>query len=184
VENFRLPPSGRRILGEIDRSLEEALKELRIFTYLLHPPRLETDGLVSTVQNFADGFSKRTDLRTILRFDEAADGLPVDLQRALFRIVQEGLANVHRHAKASQVILNLRLTSDQVILFVADNGHGMRSRRGETGVRQATLGVGIPGMRIRLSQFGGSLRIRSGRRGTIIRATAPRLMPAVMALEA
>jgi signal transduction histidine kinase len=139
---------------------------------------------VSTVRDFADGFSKRTELRTILRFDEAADGLSVDLQRALFRIVQEGLANVHRHAKASQVRLDLRLTSDQVILFVADNGHGMRGRRGDAGVRQATLGVGIPGMRIRLSQFGGSLRIRSGRRGTIIRAAAPRFAPAVMALEA
>jgi PAS domain S-box-containing protein len=184
VENFRLPASGRRILGEIDRSLEEALKELRIFTYLLHPPRLEADGLVSTVRDFADGFSKRTELRTILRFDEAADGLSVDLQRALFRIVQEGLANVHRHAKASQVRLDLRLTSDQVILFVADNGHGMRGRRGDPGARQATLGVGIPGMRIRLSQFGGSLRIRSGRRGTIIRAAAPRFAPAVVALEA
>ncbi|MGO4526919.1 histidine kinase [Microvirga sp. 2MCAF35] len=184
VESLHLPPSGRRILGEIDRSLEEALKELRIFTYLLHPPRLESDGLVSTVQDFAEGFAKRTDLQTILRFDEAADGLSVDLQRALFRIVQEGLANVHRHAKASQVTLNLRLTSDQVILFVADNGRGMRGRRGETGARNASLGVGIPGMRIRLGQFGGSLRIRTSRRGTIIRASAPRCMPKVMALEA
>lgn len=184
VETFRLPPSGRRILDEIDRSLEEALKELRIFTYLLHPPGLETDGLVSTVQNFAEGFSKRTDLRMILRFDEAANGLPVDLQRALFRIVQEGLTNVHRHAKASQVILNLRLTPDQVILFVVDNGHGMRGRRGETAARQPALGVGIPGMRIRLSQFGGSLQIRSGRRGTIIRATAPRFTSNVAALKA
>ncbi|QRM31280.1 PAS domain-containing protein [Microvirga sp. VF16] len=184
VENFCLPPSGRRILDEIDRSLEEALKELRIFTYLLHPPRLETDGLVSTVQSFTEGFSKRTNLRTILRFDESADDLPVDLQRALFRIIQEGLTNVHRHAGASEVILNLRLTSDQVILFVADNGRGMRSRRGEPAVRQPTLGVGIPGMRIRLSQFGGSLQIRSGRRGTIIRATAPRFIPVVAALKA
>ncbi|WP_262031258.1 histidine kinase [Microvirga sp. Mcv34] len=174
VGSLRLPPSGRRILDEIDRSLEEALKELRIFTYLLHPPGLENDGLVSTIRNFAEGFAKRTDLETILRFDEAADGLSVDLQRALFRIVQEGLANVHRHAEASQVTLNLRLTSDQVILSVADNGRGMRGDRGGTGARQASLGVGIPGMRIRLGRFGGSLRIRSGRRGTIIRAAAPR----------
>jgi len=184
VESLRLPRSGRRILAEIDRSLEEALKELRISTYLLHPPRLENDGLVSTVQNFAEGFAKRTDLQTILRFDEAADGLPVDLQRALFRIVQEGLANVHRHAEASQVVLNLRLTSDQVILSVADNGRGMRGRRGEVGARQASLGVGIPGMRIRLGQFGGSLRIRSGGRGTIIRAAAPRCTPQETVLQA
>ncbi|WP_114946406.1 histidine kinase [Microvirga calopogonii] len=185
VGSFRLPPSGRRVLDEIDRSLEEALKELRIFTYLLHPPRLENDGLVSTVQNFAEGFARRTDLQTILRFDAAADGLSVDLQRALFRIVQEGLANVHRHADASQVVLNLRLTSDQVILSVADNGRGMRGHPGEMGARQASLGVGIPGMRIRLGQFGGSLRIRSGRRGTIIRAAAPRRTPkTIVALEA
>jgi signal transduction histidine kinase len=185
VEQFLPQRDGQRILDEIDRSLELALKELRIFTYLLHPPGIETDGLVSTAQAFADGFSKRTNLQTTCRIDARADVLPADLKRALFRIIQEGLANVHRHADASEVVVDLRLTSEDVILCVADNGRGMRRPRSEMSAGKPSLGVGIPGMRIRLHQFGGSLRIRSGRQGTIVRARVgcPPATPAPIGLS-
>lgn len=168
-----LPPAGQRILDEIDRSLEEALKELRIFTYLLHPPGLETDGLAATIRAFADGFADRSGLAVATRLADETEQLSPELQRALFRIVQEGLANVHRHAGAKNVTVSLRITPTEVILSIGDDGKGMRGRRSGSGAR-TTLGVGIPGMRIRLSQFGGNLRIRSNRRGTVVRAAAPR----------
>jgi len=168
-----LPPAGQRILDEIDRSLEEALKELRIFTYLLHPPGLETEGLAATIRAFAEGFADRSGLDVATRLAEGTELLAPELQRALFRIVQEGLANVHRHAGAKNVTVSLRLTPGEVILSIGDDGLGMKSRRAGSGVR-TTLGVGIPGMRIRLSQFGGNLKIRSNRRGTVVRAAAPR----------
>jgi PAS domain S-box-containing protein len=181
VEAIGLPPAGRRIIDEIDRSLDEALKELRVFTYLLHPPGLETDGLAATVRTFAMGFANRSGLNVTVRIDEAADGLPADLRHALFRIVQEGLANVHRHARASRVAIDLRLTPTEAILCVADDGRGMRARPDEATPQRATLGVGIPGMRIRLSQFGGTLKIRSSRRGTVVRAAAPLAVPSAAA---
>lgn len=177
VEALGLPPAGVRILGEIDRSLDEALKELRIFTYLLHPPGLDADGLAATVRTFAEGFAGRSGLHVALRIDGNADRLSADLGHALFRIVQEGLANVHRHAKASRVAIDLRLTPAEAILCIADDGRGMRARRSEATARKASLGVGIPGMRIRLSQFGGTLKIRSSRRGTVVRAAAPWAVP-------
>jgi signal transduction histidine kinase len=90
------------------------------------------------------------------------------------RIVQEALSNVHRHAAASRVIVDLRQTSDAIILCIADDGYGMPFRSFGPDGSKASLGVGIPGMRIRLHQFGGSLRIRSGKRGTVIRAYVPR----------
>ncbi|MEZ0170382.1 PAS domain-containing protein [Microvirga sp. TS319] len=174
VEAMGLPPAGRHILNEIDRSLEEALKELRLFTYLLHPPGLEADGLTETIRGFAEGFAERSGLSVTTRVVESTGLLPSGLQRALFRIVQEGLANVHRHAGASRARIVLRLTPGAVILCIGDDGRGMRPRRGAASAQRTSLGVGIPGMRIRLGQFGGSLRIRSGRRGTVVRAAVPR----------
>lgn len=179
VEAMGLPPAGRRILTEVDRSLEEALKELRVFTYLLHPPGLESDGLAGTIRAFTDGFADRAGLDIQTRVDAGVDTLAPDLQRALFRIVQEGLANVHRHAGAARARIVLRLTPGAVILCIGDDGRGMRTRRAAAAAQRTTLGVGIPGMRIRLGQFGGSLRIRSGRRGTVVRAAVPRAGAAV-----
>ncbi len=173
VEALGVPPAGRRILDELDRSLEEALRELRIFTYLLHPPGLESDGLSDTVRAFTKGFADRTGLRVSANVAEEVNALSADLQHTLFRIVQEGLANVHRHAGASRAIISLRFTAREAILCIGDDGRGMRPRRGESLAGRTSLGVGIPGMRIRLSQFGGDLRIRSNRRGTVIRAAVP-----------
>jgi two-component system, NarL family, sensor kinase len=184
VEAIGLPPAGRRILDEIDRSLEEALKELRVFTYLLHPPGLDADGLAGTILAFVNGFTNRTGLHVTVRIDDEVDTLAPDRQRVLFRIVQEGLANVHRHAGAPRAVISLRLTPAEVILCIADNGHGMRTRRSGTAGTKASLGVGIPGMRIRLSQFGGTLRIRSNGRGTIVRAAMPLDMAGRMEIEA
>jgi two-component system, NarL family, sensor kinase len=133
---------------------------------------LEAEGLMGAIRSFAVGFSERTSLTATVRISEEADALPPSLQRSLLRIVQEGLANAHRHAQATRVIVDLRLTPGAVILCIGDDGRGMRRQIPLSD--PPTLGVGIPGMRIRLHQFGGNLRIRSSRRGTIIRASVPR----------
>jgi len=174
VERLLPQRDGQRLLGEIDHLLEEALKELRLFTYLLHPASLDENGLCDTVLAFAEGFSNRTGIQVACRIDKDADRLSIDIRRALLRIVQEALSNTHRHAGATVVRVDLRHVSNEIILCIADNGHGMRSRQAGLNARKASLGVGIPGMRIRLHQFGGSLRIRSGSRGTVVRARMPR----------
>lgn len=174
VERLLPQQDGQRLLGEIDHLLEEALKELRLFTYLLHPASLDENGFCDTVRAFAGGFTDRTDLQVTCRIDERADDLDIDLRRALLRVVQEALSNVHRHAGASQVVVDLRQTSNATILCIADDGHGMQAQPAGQKARKGSLGVGIPGMRIRLHQFGGCLRIRSGTRGTVIRACVPR----------
>jgi signal transduction histidine kinase len=174
IERLLPQQTGQRLLGEIDHLLEEALKELRLFTYLLHPASLDENGFPEAVRAFADGFSDRTGLEVTCRIDEGVDDLRVEVRRALFRIIQEALSNVHRHAGASRVVVDLRHTSGEVILCIADDGHGMQAKPTASNVRKPTLGVGIPGMRIRLHQFGGTLRIRSGRAGTVVRARVPR----------
>jgi signal transduction histidine kinase len=89
----------------------------------------------------------------------------------LLRIIQEALANVHRHAGASQVSITLRMTGNALKLVVSDDGRGMPGRSGQP--EPAQSGVGIPGMRSRLRHFGGVLEIHSGPRGTTLTATVP-----------
>lgn len=86
-------------------------------------------------------------------------------------MVQEALTNVHRHAGASHVSVDARIMSRRLVVRVCDNGHGMVGPARPDG--PIRLGVGVAGMRARLEQFGGDLRIRTGRSGTGIVAMVP-----------
>ncbi|MGF9765079.1 ATP-binding protein, partial [Microvirga sp. 0TCS3.31] len=163
--------NGRKVLAEVENLQTEALRELRIFTYLLHPPNLATDGLQATLRDFGEGFAGRTGLIARIRIPEEVDELPPDLQRAILRVVQEALTNVHRHADASHVSVNARIMSGRLVARIRDNGHGMAGAvRPDGPIR---MGVGMAGMRARLEQFGGTLRIRTGRSGTCVVAMVP-----------
>jgi signal transduction histidine kinase len=164
-------PAGRKSLAEVEGLLTEALRELRIFTYLLHPPNLAHDGLQATLRDFAEGFAGRTGLVARIRIPEELDDLSPELQRAILRVVQEALTNVHRHANATRVSITARILSGRLVIRIRDNGHGMGgSVRPDGPIR---LGVGVTGMRARLEQFGGSLKIRTGRGGACVVAMIP-----------
>jgi signal transduction histidine kinase len=166
-------PEGQKVLDEAADAVEEAARELRTFTYLLHPPGLEHGGLAGTVRAFAEGFARRTGLDTSIRMPDTADSLPFDVQRALLRVIQETLTNTYRHAAASRLIIDLRVGADTLKLRVLDDGCGL-----SCGVRKAAeggvlLGVGVTGMRARMVRFGGSLTLLSDNRGTLVVATLP-----------
>lgn len=163
--------SGRKALAEVEKLQTEALRELRIFTYLLHPPNLAKDGLQATLRDFAEGFAGRTGLVAQIRIPEEVDDLPADLQRTILRVVQEALTNVHRHAGASQVLVDARIRSGRLVVRIRDNGHGMAGQNGAEG--RIRFGVGVSGMRARLEQFGGDLRIKAGTGGTSVVAIVP-----------
>lgn len=172
----KLPASERcsDLFNEIDACVQETSKELRTFTYLLHPPRLDEDGLHATAEHYAQGFARRTGLKMTVRVTPVADAVPFELQRCLFRIMQEGLTNIHRHALASNVRLDLRYLGQQLHLVVRDDGVGMDTAKStDRAVSVSSMGVGIPGMRARLRQFGGELSIRSASPGTCLHAIVP-----------
>ena len=174
----RLPPPGSdaedHLRREIEECLSEALRELRISTYLLHPPGLHRDGISATLRGFVEGFGRRSGLRATLAADPAMDRLPEDLQRALFRIVQEALANTHRHARATSVTVRARLARGMLFVCIRDDGRGIKGTAGRLrDIEEAPVGVGLPGMRARLRQFGGDLAIRSGGTGTTLMAIVP-----------
>jgi len=163
------------LLERIESSLDEASKELRSLTYLLHPPCLEADGLEATLHRYVAGFGKRTGVKARLRIGQSRDALPFVLQRPVFRVIQEALANVYRHASASRVSVDLKYILGHLHVVVRDNGRGMQGARRSPHqpCEPSCLGVGIPGIRARLRQFGGKLVIKSGRRGTMLHAIVP-----------
>ena len=159
------------LIDEIAASLGDAQQELRAFTFLLRPPELDSLGLSTTLRRFVQGFARRTGLRASLTVTGASDGLPVAVQRTVLRIVQEALVNVHRHAGATEVRIRLTCKARGLALAVRDDGRGLPA--GTADAADGRLGVGIPGMRTRVAQLGGTFRIAAGSRGTRLAATIP-----------
>jgi len=164
-----------KIFKDIQDALSEATRELRAFTYLLHPPMLTKDGLNATLRRYIEGFQRRTGIRVVFRAWDIADRLPPSQQQGILRIVQEALANVHRHASASRVSVQLRSASDRLHLVISDDGRGVGIDRGPRSLDLASLstGVGLTGMTARVRHFGGTIDIRSGPRGTSIHVVLP-----------
>ena len=149
-------------------SLDEAMKELRTFSYLMHPPGLQHNGLCSTIRQFVDGYCDRSGLDIRTRLNPEIDNQPYEMQRTLLRIAQEALANVHRHAAAKRVALDARCIASRVHLLVSDDG-----QRGKEQCATFTPGRGVSGMTARVHQYHGELRIRTGRYGTRVHAVLP-----------
>lgn len=165
------PPDGPSdaIIDEIRKSLNEAVKETRVLSYLMKPRGLGQDGLSATVQQFLEGFARRTGLEVALKVDGAVDGVPPPLQHAALRIVQEALLNANRHAQARSVSVALSVENGLFTVSVTDDGRGFRW----TDQGEANLGVGIPGMQARAQQFSGDLAISSDETGTRVVALLP-----------
>ncbi len=154
--------------------IEQCAQEIRTLSYLLHPPLLDELGLGAALGDYVEGFSKRSGVRVTLDMPPALERLPEEIELALFRVVQECLANIHRHAAGSAAHIRFACDAGQVTLEVSDQSHGMSAKtlRGiEDG--RGTTGVGIAGMQERLQILGGRLEIESGAQGTTVRAILP-----------
>ena len=163
------------LFADIQGSLIAAMNELRTFTYLLYPQEISRDGLLETLGRYIAGFSRRTGLQVKLRITENLEDLSPTIQHSLMRIVQESLANVHRHASASRVTIKLLRSANRVHLLIADNGVGLKHSptMGDEENSALPLGVGIPGMAARARQLGGKLDVRSKPTGTLVHAVLP-----------
>jgi two-component system, NarL family, sensor kinase len=171
------PANAEKLCDDIDASIDHALKEIRAFAYLLHPQNLMADGLKATIEQYACGFAARTSLKVTTEITPEVDRLPYKKRCSLLRVIQEALTNVFRHAKATEVGIAIKATESEFRLRVRDNGRGMAAGHARYGSREQSIGVGIPAMRERLQQLGGTLEIRSSlaqRSGTTLYAVVPR----------
>jgi len=165
-------PKAATLCSEMQSLLDQAMNEVRSFSYLLYPQELANGDLVATLARYIQGFSKRTGLDVTLRTSNIGDELPDTLQQSLLRIIQESLANVHRHAAASRATVNLKRLANRLHVVITDDGRGLnRKKQGNGGV--LPTGVGIAGMTARARQFAGKLDIRSRSARTIVHAVLP-----------
>jgi PAS domain S-box-containing protein len=169
-----LSERAKHALAEARRLLQGMSREIRTLSYLLHPPLLDELGLVSAIREYAEGFSERSGVQMELHLQTGFGRLPQEAETALFRIVQESLTNIQRHSGSPTATIRLRGDSACVNLEVSDRGRGMAKNAIERGNGSGSrLGVGILGMRERMTQLGGKLEIDSSASGTTVRASIP-----------
>ena len=153
---------------------DQACREVRTFSYLLHPPLLDEAGLSHALRYYVDGFVQRTNIKVDLEVSPDSARLSPDMEMALFRVVQECLTNIHRHSESAKAEIRLIRDAYKVSLEVRDYGKGLSPtpypRLHDIPV---TLGVGIRGMRERVRQLGGQLEVSSAAPGTVVRASLP-----------
>ena len=159
-------------MQELRSVARDAQNEIRTFSYLLHPPILESLGLAETLRRFVAGFARRTRIDAKLMVGRDFSCGSHAISAALMRVAQEALINVFRHANASEVRVSLANQDQRIRLEVKDNGRGFAAPP-KIQEGSPSLGVGLLGMRARVEQFRGELVIVSDPTGTLVRATIP-----------
>ncbi|MGA7217918.1 MAG: ATP-binding protein [Candidatus Sulfotelmatobacter sp.] len=175
------------VLEETRRLIEHAVSSIRTMSYLLHPPLLDEAGFEAAAHWFIDGFGKRTAISIKTNFScpngrssgqSKAERMPEPVELALFRALQEGLTNAHRHSSSSSVEVSFLRMPDHAILEIHDFGRGLppavMERFQRTG---AGSGVGLAGIRERVKELGGEFTVRSNDTGTTLRAEVPLSLP-------
>jgi signal transduction histidine kinase len=160
------------LVTECEKLCERSLREVRTSSYSLRPPAQDQLGLSSTLRWYVDGFEKRSGIRVDLTVDGGIDGLPLELETDLFRVVQEGLGNVAQHSGSDIAIVRLEKYPAEIVLRVEDHGRGLPDLINEREAEDS-VGLGIPEMKQRLRQLGGRLEISSTSNGTILVARVP-----------
>jgi signal transduction histidine kinase len=166
-------------LREARALTDRALQEVRDLSQMLHPAMLDDLGLPETVAWYLNAFSARTGIRIELVRDDLDERLAGEIETCLYRIVQEALTNVARHAQATQCRVYLQRLPGSVILTVEDDGQGFTPSSAQGGAENR--GLGLVGIQERVSGFRGELRIETapgeGTRLTVELPALPRVSP-------
>jgi PAS domain S-box-containing protein len=152
--------------------VDRAIQQVRIMSHLLHPPLLDEVGLLSALSWYTEGLTKRSGIQTFLEVQPPNfPRLATEVETAVFRIVQEALTNVFRHAEAHNVWINLNQRDGRITVSVLDDGKGIEQKVAD--LRPDSMGVGIGGMKQRAKEFGGELRMSNASPGTLLEVIIP-----------
>jgi signal transduction histidine kinase len=171
-----LKPLEERATNDEDRSAVRSLRELVVSTLQdvrrlaveLRPSVLDDFGLTSAVERLAESYREQSGLRVDLEAQLGDERLPREVETALYRIIQEALTNIVKHAGASRVSILLTQRDGTAVAVLEDDGSGFETKA----IR--TDGLGLVGMRERVGLLGGKLRIESSPgSGTTVHAEVP-----------
>jgi signal transduction histidine kinase len=156
----------RAQLSDLRRLAERTMAIVRDMSLLLRPSMLDDLGLIPAVQWQAREVSRNNNIYVQVLAESVPEDLPDDYKTCIYRIVQEALRNVVRHADAKSVRVHLSLTTDNLLLTIKDDGHGFQPQRDK--------GLGLLGMEERVSHLGGDFQVESRPgEGTSIRVELP-----------
>jgi signal transduction histidine kinase len=157
-------------IAEASAMIDRAIQQVRSISHLLHPPLLDEVGLLSALHWFLEGLTKRSGIETFLDVQPLAfPRLEPQLETAVFRIIQEALTNVFRHSGARNGWVTLKQQDRQLVITIRDDGKGIGKSVAE--FQYGSIGVGIGGMRQRVKEFGGVLRLENTNPGTRVEVT-------------
>ena len=166
------PMSLQEYIGDATGVIDRATQQIRTLSYLLHPPLLDEVGLLSALRWYLEGLTQRSGIETKLEVSPTDfPRLSLELETAMFRIIQEALTNVFRHSGARQAWISLTQREGKVIVKVQDDGKGVAD--GIVELRSGSPGVGIRGMSERAKELGGELLVARAHPGTIVEVTIP-----------
>jgi NarL family two-component system sensor histidine kinase LiaS len=161
----RDPAEARRAVRAALELARHSQRELTAIIGMLRPVGLEGKGLPGALEEYVERWRRQTGIGATVGV-EGEPELPLEVEEAFFRVVQEALANAARHSRASSVGVELRTAGEAAELRIRDDGEGF-----DPG--EASLGVGLRSMRERMEAIGGELRVESDAGGTLVATRAP-----------
>jgi two-component system NarL family sensor kinase len=163
---------GEKGLQELQAIVTETLTETRTISHLLHPPLLDEMGFATAARWFIEGYAKRTNIHVDVNIPDDPRRLPRVLELTLFRVLQETMTNIHRHAQSKKAEVTYRATPEVVTLCVRDFGIGIPPEKlAAFSTDGSKVGIGLAGMRERVREQGGTLDVNSGPGGTTVNAS-------------
>jgi PAS domain S-box-containing protein len=152
---------------------EEAIREVRTISYLMHPPLLDEAGFALALKWYVKGFATRSGIKVDFEIPESMERLPQEIETAVFRIVQEALTNVHRYSGSATAAVVVTRDNAHLRVEVHDSGCGILPAS-SLGTSQLPAGVGIAAMRERAQNLNGTFEISTTPgHGTTVRAVLP-----------
>jgi PAS domain S-box-containing protein len=151
--------------------IEGLTQELRTISYLLHPPLLDEAGLPAAIRWYVEGFAARSKIPVEVEIAPDLERMRPETETAIFRLIQEGLTNIHRHSGSPTATVRIMQDAEALTVEVQDRGEGMPATA--SSAQNRTIGVGVQGMRERVRQLGGGFEINSGKEGTAVVAILP-----------
>jgi two-component system NarL family sensor kinase len=165
--------------SELDRSMELICKimgDVRSISHQLHPGLLEDYGLGAALEELGRDFTQRTGIKVKVKRLSIRNILSKEVKTALYRIAQESLTNIERHADASKVSMSIKLVSGWLVMEIADNGRGFDYQNYDNSDDKKTSayqGIGLRNMKERLGFYQGDLNVKTDSTGTTICARIP-----------
>jgi signal transduction histidine kinase len=167
---FKTYPDDRERIIRLKHSLENLLDDFRFTAHALQPLDLALHSLTNSMRHFLQEFGKQTNLKVTFQSETLADELPHEIGTHLYRVLQEAVSNVAKHARAKRVDILLSKRANGIQMVVTDDGRGFDLKQ----ALQQHKGMGLISMQERVRQIGGRIAIESGSlKGTSIQIAVP-----------